>query len=153
MLPLGIERTHSAKKIEKFCKSRNLRCTENRKLVYELLHNREGTASACQILEEYCTVRGKTAPMTVYRALDFLVNSGLAYKVNSQSMYIACSDPESNLKSQFLICVSCGDVLEFNMESQLNNQIESCASELGYEICAHPIELQGVCSKFKDEHY
>ena len=55
----------------------------------------------------------RLAPITVYRALDFLMEQGLAHRLASQNAYIACPDTHDDKEAvAFLICERCGGVDE-----------------------------------------
>ena len=47
------------------------------------------------------------APITVYRALDFLIEQGLAYRLASHNAYIAGSG--TGRTTAFLVCEGCGE--------------------------------------------
>ncbi|HST67704.1 MAG TPA: ATP-binding cassette domain-containing protein, partial [Mycobacteriales bacterium] len=59
-------------------------------------------------------VRGaRPAPITIYRALDFLREQGLVHRIESRNAFIACvHNHDSGDPVVFLICETCGTVGE-----------------------------------------
>ncbi|WP_281291050.1 Fur family transcriptional regulator [Pararhodospirillum oryzae] len=56
---------------------------------------------------------GRPAPMSVYRALDFLMTEGLVHRLASLNAFVACPHPDTGPHApQFLICRSCRAVIE-----------------------------------------
>jgi Fur family zinc uptake transcriptional regulator len=60
--------------------------------------------------------RGRLGPPTVYRALDFLLAQKLIHKVETSNAFVALSDVEHSLMSQFVICEDCGATEEIRDE-------------------------------------
>ncbi len=56
------------------------------------------------------------APPTVYRALKFLTQMGLAHRVESQNAYVACRFPEEAHVAGFRVCPRCGATEEFKLD-------------------------------------
>ena len=55
----------------------------------------------------------RPAPITVYRALDFLMANGLVHRIESRNAYLACAhDHDAAALVAFLICERCGSVGE-----------------------------------------
>jgi Fur family zinc uptake transcriptional regulator len=59
--------------------------------------------------------QGITAPPTVYRALNRLVDEGLAHRVESLNAYVACAHSQHGEGAAiFSICQECGAVEEID---------------------------------------
>lgn len=56
------------------------------------------------------------APPTVYRALTFLTQMGLAHRVESQNAYVACRFPAETHVAGFRVCPRCGAAEEFKLD-------------------------------------
>ena len=55
----------------------------------------------------------RPAPITIYRALDFLRENGLVHRIESRNAFIACvHNHDSGDPVVFLICEKCGAVGE-----------------------------------------
>ena len=86
----------------------------------------------------------KIAPLTVYRHLDFLMQTGLVHRLQSTQTYLACEHPDHAHESQFLLCSSCGRVDE--VESQgLEALLSEIADERGFRPDNAVVEVRGLC--------
>ena len=65
---------------------------------YDLLANLDGEGSA--------------KPPTVYRALDFLMTSGLVHKVEALNAFVGCTHAHDEGGAELFICSDCGSVEE-----------------------------------------
>ena len=88
----------------------------------------------------------RAAPVTVYRALDFLIANRLAHRLASQNAYLGCDHPEESHGAQFLICRRCGTTGELN-DSEIAAAIAKSAEETGFRIEAPVVEITGLCPR------
>jgi len=72
------------------CAARGRLLTPLRREVYELLLLRGGSASVDALLEDMRTRHARVAPMTIYRALDFLLQSGYVERSQRPVTYTVC---------------------------------------------------------------
>lgn len=86
----------------------------------------------------------KIAPMTVYRALDFLMENRLVHRIASRNAYIGCNHPEVVHNEQFLICQICGRVAEIE-EDAISRSFVECAARAGFDNVSAVIEIEGRC--------
>lgn len=82
--------------------------------------------------------------MVVYRALDFLIEAGLAHKLSSCNAFIGCSVPDKCHDAQFLICDRCGSTAEIE-ETPILKAVEDTAASVGFKIEQRVVEIMGVC--------
>ena len=87
-----------------------LRFTEQRRHVLEALLASHVPASAYDVIDRLAGNGRRPAPVSVYRALDFLVEHRFAHRIESRNAYVACDRgddcaPEATL---FLLCDQCG---------------------------------------------
>ncbi len=85
------------------------------------------------------------APPTVYRALDFLLEQGLAHKLESLHAFVGCSHPEHTHFSQFYICTACGSIDE--LEDERSSSLHEAASSSGFKPDRRVVEVIGTCSR------
>ena len=86
----------------------------------------------------------KIAPLTVYRHLDFLMQTGLVHRLQSTQTYLPCDHPDHAHESQFLLCSSCGNVDE--VESQgLETLLSEIADQHGFRPDNAVVEVKGLC--------
>jgi Fur family zinc uptake transcriptional regulator len=72
------------------CAARGRLLTPLRREVYELLLLRGGHASVEALLEDMRSRHARVAPMTIYRALDFLLQSGYVERSQRPVTYRVC---------------------------------------------------------------
>ncbi len=88
--------------------------------------------------------RGRTAPPTVYRALDFLLEHGLIHRIESLNSFVGCAHPAVPHAGQFLICRDCGRAAEIN-EARIDDAIALGARRAGFRVESRTIEVEGSC--------
>src|SRR5580658_10756189 len=94
------------------CAARAQRLTPIRRRVLEALLASHKPLGAYEIIDH---LAGDTrpAPITIYRALDFLRDNGLVHRIESRNAFVACGHNHGdNDLVVFLICEKCGAVGE-----------------------------------------
>ena len=86
----------------------------------------------------------KIAPLTVYRHLDFLMQTGLVHRLQSTQTYLPCDHPDHAHESQFLLCSSCGHVDEVESRG-LETLLSEIAGERGFRPDNAVVEVKGLC--------
>ena len=74
---------------EVLCAARAQRLTPRRRHVLEALLDSHRPLGAYEIIERLAR-HGRPAPITVYRALDFLRDNGLVHRIESRNAFVAC---------------------------------------------------------------
>lgn len=121
--------------------------TRNQNLVLEALNHAEGPISAYGILD-VLRQEGIRAPLQIYRALDKLLELGLAHRLESLNAFVACAHAHDHDHrggtTAFAICEDCGKVDEF-ADQIVNQQLTSWAAGKGFTAERTTIELRGHC--------
>lgn len=114
------------------------------KIIVEALRGLGRPVSAYELIEE---VRGQgvSAPPTVYRALQRLIDDGLAHRLESLNAFVACTHPHHSTKAVFAICESCNAVTEFDSPSAVK-ALQSWGVEEKFHIRSMTLELRGRCA-------
>ncbi|HXI20558.1 MAG TPA: Fur family transcriptional regulator [Gemmatimonadales bacterium] len=81
---------------------------------------------------------------TIYRTLDLLVEAGLARDHDFGQGYRRFEPVPGREAHEHLICVRCGQVLEFAHE-RLARMLPIIADEHGFQPERHRVEIYGVC--------
>ena len=98
---------------EALCAARQERLTPVRRRVLEALLASHQPLGAYELIDRLAEDGGRPAPITIYRALDFLREQGLAHRIESRNAFIACVHNHANSDPVvFLICERCGAVGE-----------------------------------------
>jgi Fur family zinc uptake transcriptional regulator len=125
---------------ETLCDKRGERLTPARKRVLELLLQADGPIKAYDLLEKLKPGQGAAKPPTVYRALDFLMELGLAHKIEALNAYVSCAHSHDAGGAEIFICSKCGGVDERHGASH-----SSCAPD-GFTIQRSVVEHFGICA-------
>jgi Fur family zinc uptake transcriptional regulator len=87
----------------------------------------------------------RMAPPTVYRALQKLMDEGLAHRVESQNAYVACRAHGHAICAGFMICRACGRTREFS-GAALESFLGQTARKSFFAAEAVSIEVRGLCA-------
>jgi Fur family zinc uptake transcriptional regulator len=129
---------------EDVCAGRKVRLTLQRRRVLEIVAESHAAIGAYEILEHLARGGKRPAPVTVYRALDFLMAHGLVHRLASLNAYIACPRPGAHDGAQFLICKRCGTIGEL-CDRSVHRAIANAASDVGFAVSAPVVEVAGLC--------
>ena len=132
------------KNARRICRERGLRFTRQRQRVLELVWYSHRPVGAYEILDRLNRDGASTAPPTVYRALEFLIDADLVHRLDSLNAYIGCPDPGSPHSGQFLICRSCQSVAELDDRS-IDELVDRTASAHGFTAIDKTLEIRGLC--------
>ncbi len=133
-------------KAEALCHERGVRLTQQRKAVLQLLCASDKPLSAYELLDRMRGLIKNPAPPTVYRALDFLLEQGLAHKLESLHAYVSCTHPEHSHASQFLICDDCGEVAEIE-DPGVTKNLKALGETIGFRTKRPVVEVLGTCGQ------
>ena len=131
---------------EAHCAARAQRLTPIRRQVLEALLASHSPLGAYEIIERLADKSGRPAPITVYRALEFLRDNGLVHRIESRNAFVACVHNHSGDDLVvFLICEHCGAVGEA-ASAAVTDQLKAAARAAGFTPKAPVIEISGVCA-------
>lgn len=135
-------------KAERQCAARGLNLTEQRRMVLGELLSAGAAVGAYDLIERVATATGKrVAPVTIYRALDFLVEAGLVHRIESRNAFLACpSGDGAHPQAVFLICECCGRVGETTSPA-VETEIAALARRQGFVAKSRVIEMTGFCAE------
>jgi len=132
---------------EQLCAARAQRLTPMRRHVLETLLASHKPLGAYEIMQR---LADHPAPITIYRALDFLRDNGLVHRIESRNAFVACvhehagSDPVV-----FLICERCGAVGEAP-GGTVAEALKSSCSAASFAPKSPVIEIAGICSHCRE---
>lgn len=130
---------------EQLVAEKGQKLTKIRRKVLRLLLESDEPAKAYDLLANL-DGEGAAKPPTVYRALDFLQEMGLAHKIESLNAYVACGHASHAHSAVFMICNACGSAEEIHAI----NTSQAIADETlaaGFKISNAVIEARGICRK------
>jgi Fur family zinc uptake transcriptional regulator len=130
-----------------FCTEKGLLLTPLRREVLKLLLERGGSAKAYDLHDDMRNLHGRVAPMTVYRALDFLMQAQLVHRVDSLNVFVACThgdgDDHHDHSTLMLVCTECGAVVEEQVDGAADKLRKELTERLGFRSQA--VEVKGLC--------
>lgn len=131
---------------ERTCEERGIRFTPIRRTVLEALWQSAQPVSAYDLLHILAVRLGRQlSPPTVYRALEFLQEQKLAFRIETINAFVPCALPDCGHTRVFFLCEDCGSSTEVG-----NPEIEALfatdAAALGFRIGRRVVELQGTCA-------
>lgn len=129
---------------ESRCAEQKLQFTPVRRRVLEILLKDHRAMGAYEILELLAADGLGSQPPVVYRALDFLVQNGMAHRIERLNAYAACSHQDHDHVPAFLICRVCKAVAEAETELE-QGQLGAAAEATGFTIECIVVEAEGVC--------
>lgn len=129
---------------ERTCERRGSRLTGQRREVLNCVAQSHSAVGAYDIIERMAGQGPRPAPITVYRALDFLEAHGLVHKVESRNAFVACSHPHEGKPAALLLCERCGLVAELDAP-EVFDTLQSVARAQGFIIHRSVVELTGLC--------
>ncbi len=131
---------------EALCDQRSRKLTPTRRQVLEVLLSSHKPLGAYEIIDRAAQHGSRHAPITVYRALDFLIENGLVHRIESRNAFIGCVHRHAaDDLVVFLICDRCGEVGEAPSQ-QVGESLKNATRAAGFAPKAPVIEITGICA-------
>ena len=137
--------------IEKKCKEKGVRLTDQRKVIAKVMSDSKLTYGAKdhpdvdELHKRVCLFDKKISIATVYRTVKLLEESGIIERHDfkeGKSRY----EPSTDEHHDHLIDINSGDIIEF-VDKDIEELQYKIAQKLGYKLVDHKLELYG--SKIK----
>lgn len=136
--------TDAMRHAEAVIDARGLRLTPVRRRALEILLERHGAMGAYEVLDRLAADGFGHQPPVAYRALEFLVENGLAHRIQRLNAFTACTHPGQAHHAAFLICEDCKTVAEMPADP-LRQVLDAGALALGFRVERVAIEALGQC--------
>lgn len=128
------------------CTTRAQRLTPMRRKVLETLAASHKPLGAYEIMDAVAAGGPRPAPITVYRALDFLISNALVHRIESRNAFLACAHNHDRASVvAFLICEGCGDVGEAP-GGDIATSVSAAAKGAGFSPKMSVVEITGLCA-------
>jgi Fur family zinc uptake transcriptional regulator len=142
-------RAHAAQALaraERICSERGLRLTPIRARALEALHADHRPVGAYDLADRISPAGGRRiAPISIYRALDFLVEQGFVHRLSSRNAYVACLHGHgAGEVVAFLICEACGGVDE-DSSPAMKKAVAAIAQTRQFSPSHQVVEIVGRC--------
>jgi len=135
---------HALQTAEQICLKKEVRLTGIRKNILKLICASHKAIGAYELLDLFREQDPKAKPVTIYRALDFLMEAGLVHKIESLNAFIACLQAETQHKSAILICELCKNAYEIDA-TPVYESLYSLSETVQFKPQCLTLELHGLC--------
>jgi len=131
--------------VESACTRKGVDLTPLRRRVLDILAESSGPLGAYAIIDQMSRLEGKPiAPPTVYRTLDFFLDHGFVYKIESRNAYAPCEHIGHAHHGALLLCEKCGRSDEIE-DVKLDRLLQEAAARAGFAPHRQMVELVGLC--------
>ena len=126
--------------------------TPARRRALEALIAANRPVGAYEMIDLMADAAGKRpAPISVYRALAYLLDNGLAHRLASKNAFVVCGHEHGAEEPViFLICEQCGEVKEAT-SSGLAQELAALALDAGFSPRTRVMEIAGRCLRCQKE--
>ncbi|MCB5411164.1 Fur family transcriptional regulator [Pseudogemmobacter faecipullorum] len=125
-------------------RAQGARLTPVRRRVLEILLEEHRAMGAYDVLKRLAEEGFGNQPPVAYRALEFLVEQGLAHRIRRLNAFAACMHPGEAHAPAFLICSGCNSVAEAPA-APVRAALDQAAAALGFVIERSTVEALGRC--------
>lgn len=121
--------------------------TPARRRALDVLTQANRPVGAYEMIDLMAVADGKRpAPVSVYRALAFLLDNGLAHRLESKNAFVVCGHPHAAEEPVvFLICEQCGEVKEATSPG-LTRELTTLCGASGFRARTRVVEIAGRCA-------
>jgi Fur family zinc uptake transcriptional regulator len=146
----GRRLTQAVERASRVFEQRNLRFTKLRQLVYEELARVHTSIGAYDILDKLAAKGTRLAPISIYRAIDALMEAGVIHRLESRNAFFACRRPEHGFEKGkrplVLACEKCGSVAEVD-SGDIFETIGRMAAAADFKPRVKFVEVSGLCPR------
>lgn len=122
--------------------------TPARRRALDILTKANRPVGAYEMIDLMAGEDGKRpAPVSVYRALGYLLDNGLAHRLESKNAFVVCGHRHGAEEPVvFLICEQCGEVKEAT-SAGLARELGALATAADFRARTRVVEIAGRCAK------
>ncbi|MGO4706229.1 Fur family transcriptional regulator [Microvirga sp. 2MCAF38] len=132
---------------DEVCRENRLRMTPMRERVYRELVQSGGPVGAYDLVERLSSKSRRIAPVTIYRALDFLRDAGLVHRLATQNSYIVShGEVDVGAVKVMFVCSRTGQSVEIHSK-EVGDAIRKAAEEAGFKSISPFVEVEGEIAR------
>ena len=133
-------------------KEKIARLTPARRRALEILTEANRPVGAYEMIDLMADADGKRpAPVSVYRALGYLMDNGLAHRLASKNAFIVCGHAhEAEEPVVFMICEQCGEVKEAT-SAGFARELAALIGAANFSARTRVVEIAGRCARCAGE--
>lgn len=126
--------------------ARGQRLTPLRERVFTEIASSHRAIGAYDVLDRLASKGPRLAPISVYRAIDALLEAGVVHRLESRNAYFACHAGHAPGRNQLIVmCERCGLVVEISDEAVFS-AIDRALETLSFEPARTVAEIIGICA-------
>ena len=137
-------------KLKDFLRSKNLRLTPERKAILKAAFSMHEHFDVEKLYRNLRKEKKSISRATIYRAIPFLVESGLVKEVMRCLNKTQYEHVFGHKHHDHLVCIKCGRIIEFTNEKIEKLQDEVC-KRYGFRPVEHRLGIRGFCQQCKGE--
>lgn len=130
-------------RIEKLCEEKNIKLTENRRIIARVISNSIDHPDIEEVYKKASQINSKIGIATVYRTVKMFEEGGVIVKHDFGEGRARYEEINEEYHHDHLIDVNSGKVVEF-FDEELEKLKEKIAKDLGYKLVDHRLELYAV---------
>jgi Fur family transcriptional regulator, zinc uptake regulator len=127
-----------------------VRLTPVRRRALEILLGSHRAMGAYEVLEKLAEGGFGNQPPVAYRALEFLVDHGLAHRIRRLNAFAACMCPGTAHRPAFFICHACNAVAEAPADA-VARAMDAAAAAIGFAVERMNVEAVGLCPACQED--
>lgn len=140
----GLCEKEAMERARKAFEAKGMKLTPLRQSVFEEIAGSHRTVGAYEVLENLAAKGERLAPISVYRAIDALVEVGLVHRFESRNAYFACRSGH-DMRQLVLACETCGRVAEVG-GAQVFAGIDQASRTAAFSPRSAVVEVWGLCA-------
>ena len=126
--------------------ARGLRLTELRLRVFSEIAASHHAIGAYEVIDRLGDKGTRLAPVSVYRAIEALIEAGVVHRLETRNAYFACHSAHASERQHVILsCGDCGTVAEVDGE-QVFGAIDAVAASHGFAAAVRIVEIAGRCA-------
>lgn len=129
--------------LQQHCQQHGLRLTASRSRVLRVMAEAGSPLKAYAILERVRSAHPSTAPVAIYRALEFLRKQSFVVKLNAINGFLLRL-PGPAWQSAYLVCEQCGSVNVVEGPA-VHKELIANAHISGFTPATRSLEIAGIC--------
>ena len=131
--------------IEERCKQKNVRLTDQRKIIAQIMTNSYDHPNVDELYKRVSKIDPKISIATVYRTVKLFEEAGILTNHDFRGGKARYEElPDSH--HDHLIDVQSGEIVEF-VDEEIERLQKIVAEKLGYQLLDHKFELYGIKKK------
>jgi Fur family zinc uptake transcriptional regulator len=135
------------RRADDLCRENNLRLTPIRERVYRELVQSGGPVGAYDLVDRLSSDKKRLAPVTIYRALDFLRDAGLVHRLATQNSYVVShGQPEMNAMKVMFVDAKTGETVEIH-SAEVAEAVKKAAEQAGFKSLSPFVEVEGEIAR------